>query len=64
MQLLCPLNADTLFVAHEKGIDIYRYATDSFVQVCKCGTEEFALYNVLTHGDKVYFVNFGSVLCL
>lgn len=63
VQLLCPLNADTLFVAHEKGIDIYRYATDSFVQVCKCGTEEFALYNVLTHGDKVYFVNFGSVLC-
>lgn len=23
---------------------------------------EFALYNVLTHGDKVYFVNFGSVV--
>lgn len=61
--LLCPLNADTLFVATEKGIDIYRYATDSFGPVCKCGKEEFAFYDAQIHGDKVWFINFCSVLC-
>lgn len=60
---LCPLNADTLFVATEKGIDIYRYATDSFGPVCKCGKEEFAFYDAQIHGDKVWFINFCSVLC-
>ncbi len=61
--LLCPLNADTLFVATEKGIDIYRYATDSFESVCKRGKEEFAFYDAQIHGDKVWFINFCSVLC-
>lgn len=62
--LLCPLNADTLFVATEKGIDIYRYATDSFGPVCKCGKEEFAFYDAQIHGDKVWFINFlfGALL--
>lgn len=60
---LCPLNADTMFVAHEKGIDIYRYATDDFSVLCECGAEDFAFYDVFTHGDTVCFVNFKSIVC-
>lgn len=63
IQVLHALNADTLFVAHEKGIDIYRYASDDFITLCRCGEEDYAFYDVHAYGDRVYFVNFGSVLC-
>lgn len=62
VQLLYPLNADTLFVAHEKGIDLYRYATDDFTTLCQCGPVDFAFYDLFAHGDTICFVNFKSVL--
>lgn len=60
---LCPLNADTLFVATERGIDLYRYATDSFESLCERGREEYAFYDAQVCGERVWFVNFCSVLC-
>ncbi len=56
------INADSVAIASNKGIDFYLNASNSFTNLLKTDNTDFTFCQILSHEDNIYFINFNSII--
>ena len=60
---LYSVNGDSLLVASNKGVDVYRYRNNTFSNILSCGNEDYAFCNILPFRNNIFIINFNSLFC-